>query len=145
MRLQKDLLLTYGLEKGYYTPEEQNWCLQGKNIKDYQKSQKVIDIDNVSVCYDGIVVPKKNLINHTYPNACANITSGLVDIAKESQISIPKVCETYNQFNKRTYKNFFNNGEKFSTYIPELEEKALELTKRYFNIQKIRDLRDSKN
>jgi hypothetical protein len=69
----------------------------------------------------------------------------LIDIAKENQISIPKVCETYTQFNRRAYKDFFNNGGKFSTYIPELEEKALELTKRYFNVQKIRDLRDSKN
>jgi len=85
------------------------------------------------------------MADNSYPNMSIKITSGLVDIARENQFSIPKICGICNQFNKRAYKNFFNKGGEFSTYIPKLEEKALELTKRYFNIQKIRDLKYSKN
>ncbi len=45
MNIKKDLLLSYGLSKGYYTPKEVEWCLQGNNIKDiYEPAHKITPI-----------------------------------------------------------------------------------------------------
>jgi len=44
------------------------------------------------------------MADNSYPNMSIKITSGLVDIARENQFSIPKICGIYNQFNKRAYK-----------------------------------------
>jgi hypothetical protein len=39
MRVHKGLVLNYGLEKGYYTPAEYDWCIRGNSIKDYKPNQ----------------------------------------------------------------------------------------------------------
>ncbi|HPD81734.1 MAG TPA: hypothetical protein PK357_01400 [Candidatus Pacearchaeota archaeon] len=37
MKSHKHALLIYGLEKGYYTKEEFDWCVYGENIKNYKE------------------------------------------------------------------------------------------------------------
>ncbi|MFH1503139.1 MAG: hypothetical protein ABIE36_00585 [Candidatus Diapherotrites archaeon] len=66
-----------------------------------------------------------------YPNKCKEITSGLVAIARKSELPIAKVSGIYDKFNNRVYREDLNKGG-VGGYKPELEEKALKLTERYF-------------
>jgi non-canonical (house-cleaning) NTP pyrophosphatase len=83
-----------------------------------------------------------------YVKSCMAIAKGLSNIATENEISLAKVQSVYNIFNElhkeSEFEQYTVKADSSRQYIG-LEEKALELTKRYFNIQKIRDLRDSKN
>jgi hypothetical protein len=49
--------------------------------------------------------------------------------------------DVYNQFNNRVYNNCINKGGGVKSDNSDLENEALLLTKRYFNIQKIRELK----
>jgi hypothetical protein len=59
------------------------------------------------------------------------ITNFLAEIARKDNASYLSVIDIHNKFNDRVYND--------EIYSPELDNKALELTQRYFAIKKIRD------
>jgi hypothetical protein len=60
------------------------------------------------------------------------IAKGLVEIARQNELSLKDVVETYTGFNYTTYVDYFTEGNEFTCYNPKLEERALELTKEYY-------------
>lgn len=117
MRLDKDILLNYGIAKGYYTDEERDWCAKGNNIKDYVKKDSNL-IDNFS------------LLNHI---------NRINEIAVRNELPVLQVAGIYAGANTKIYTGDLSNiGQ--SKYNPILEEKVFNLTERYIDRQRLREL-----
>ena len=60
------------------------------------------------------------------------IAKKLAEIVRENSLSLAKVSKVYNKFNDRVYREDLRKEGEFSVCNPALEDKAINLTKRYF-------------
>jgi hypothetical protein len=54
--------------------------------------------------------------------------------------SVGKVFKVYNLFNNRLYKDYIKKGGETKDNLLNLEERAFDLTERYFDIQRAKEL-----
>ena len=66
----------------------------------------------------------------------------IADFVVENDLLLQKVMEVYSEFNDRVYNNYIHKVGGVKSDSSDLEDKAFQLTVRYFNMEKIRKSKD---
>ena len=64
------------------------------------------------------------------------------EICVRNELGFLDVMRIYSKFNNRVYFQSIKKGENFLLYNPILEERTLRLTERYFDIKKVKELKN---
>ena len=84
-------------------------------------------------------------IDNFYVSSCINMARNLAGISKSKGLPLARIMNVYNKFNSSLYKeseekakerNTVRSNETIGRYNSSIEEKALQLTEVYFNLQK---------
>ena len=65
----------------------------------------------------------------------------ITDIVVRNELPLLDVLEIYTRFNYRVYKRYNKKNGTHLAYNPLLEEETFRLTERYFDIQRVKELK----
>ena len=68
----------------------------------------------------------------------------ITEICVRNELNFYEVMEIYTRYNAKVYLRAYKQNKNHQLYNPELEERTLRLTERYFDIKKQKELRRMK-